>query len=69
MYIYLNRITSLTTLRIVISSTYNIIVKNKFKKKNRIISSLKKLTKRLKKKTNTSINNLEITILFVALLQ
>jgi len=63
-YIYLNRITSLTMLRIVISSIYNIIVRDKFKKKSRIISSLEKLTKKVKKKTNTSINNLEIIILF-----
>jgi len=34
MHIYLNRITSLTTLRIVTSSIYNAIVKNKSKKKN-----------------------------------
>ncbi len=54
--------------RITINSIYNIIVRDKFKKKSRIISLLKKLTKRLKRKTNISINNLETIILFVALL-
>jgi len=67
-YIYLNRIINLRTFRIIINSIYNIIVRDKFKKKSRIISSLKKLTKRLKRKTNISINNLETIIIFVALL-
>jgi len=66
MYIYLNQITSLTTLRMAINLIYNIIVKNKSKKKSQTISLLKKLTKRLKKKT--IINNLELIILFVTLL-
>ncbi len=54
--------------RIVINLIYNIIVKNKFEKKSRIISSLKKLTKKLERKINISINNLEIIILFATLL-
>jgi len=33
MHIYLNRITSLIALKIVISSTYDAIIKNRFKKK------------------------------------
>ncbi len=49
-----------------INLIYNIIVKNKSKKKSQTISLLKKLTKRLKKKT--IINNLELIILFVTLL-
>jgi len=41
---------NLTMLRITINLIYNIIVRNESKKRSRIISSLKKLTKRLKKR-------------------
>ena len=60
--------TSLTTLKIVISSTYDAIVKNRSKKKSRIMSTLEKLTKTLKRKIKTSIDDLEIITSFVALL-
>jgi len=63
----LNRITSLTTFKIVISLIYNIIVKNKTKKKSRIISLLKKTNKKIEEE-KISINNLKIIILFATLL-
>lgn len=66
MHIYLDRMTSLIALKIAISSTYDIIVKNKFKKTSRIINLLEKLTRRLERKTNTSINNLKVVTSFAA---
>lgn len=69
MHIYLDRMAYLTTFRIVISPTYDVIVGVKSRKKSRIVSLLKKLTNKLQRKTNTSIDNLKIIISFVASFQ
>ena len=67
MHIYLNRITSLIALKIVTSLTYDVIIKNKSKKKLNH-KFIREVNKKIEKKTKTSINNLKIITFFVALL-
>jgi ribonuclease HI len=66
MHIYLDRMACLTALRIANSPAYDAIVGVRSRKKSRIVSSLEKLTNRLERKTNTSIDNLEIITPFAA---
>lgn len=51
---------NLKALRIVISPAYDAIVRDRSKRKSRIVSSLEKLTKRLERRPNTSIDDLKV---------
>ena len=55
----LKKLTSDTMLRIVATSTYKKIIKNKFKKINKTLTLLKMLITRFKKKTSLKIKNLK----------
>ena len=66
MHLRLDQLTSVTTLRIIISSAYQCIIVTRSKLRNRVISSLEKLIKRLERKIKTSIAELEIITSFAA---
>ena len=55
----LKKLTSDTMLQIVATSTYKEIIKNKFKKTNKTLTSLKMFTTRFRKKTSLKIKDLE----------
>ena len=66
MHLRLDQLTSVAALRIATSPAYQCIIATRSKHRNRVISPLEKLTKRLERKTKTSIADLEIITPFAA---
>ena len=67
MHLRLNKFISATTIRLITSSTYETIIRDRFIKKSRSVNSLKKLVNRFERKTDIKTHDMKKITLFVAL--
>ena len=66
MHLRLNRLTNASAVRLITSSTYDTIIRGRFTRKSRNVSSLEKLVDRFERKTSIKAHDMKRILLFVA---
>ena len=66
MHLRLNRLINATTIRLITSSTYETIIRDRFIKKSKSVNSLKKLVDKFERRTDIKTHDMKKITFFVA---